>query len=161
NPDFRLIVLPSDDTRPDGLCLRQGGSEQYTVLAWRQDGFTGPVTLTVEGLPSWVNCPPQVVGPNLKQAALVLTAATNAPLITGEIKIKGTAIIKGQPVVREARAASITWPIPPGQTFPAVSRLDRNLVMAIREKAAFDLSATAERPIAVQGDKVGIHLKLN
>ena len=160
-PDFRLIVLPADDTRPDGFCLRQGGNEQYTVLVWRQDGFTGPVTLSVEGLPSWVTCPPQMVGPNLKQTALVLSAASNAPLVTGEIKIKGTANINGQTVVREARAASITWPIPQGQAFPAVSRLDRSLVMAIREKAAFNLSATPERSLVVQGNKVNVGFKLN
>jgi hypothetical protein len=160
-PDFRLIVLPADDTRPDGFCLRQGGNEQYTVLISRQDGFAGPVTLSVEGLPSWVTCPPQVVGPNLKQTALVLSAAANAPLVTGEIKIKGTATINGQTVVREARAASITWPIPQGQTFPATSRLARNLVMAIREKAAFNLSATAEKTSILQGNKVNVALKLH
>jgi hypothetical protein len=161
NPDFRLIVLPCDDTRPDGFCLRQGGNEAYTVLVWRQDGFTGPVALSVLGLPSWVNCPPQVVGPNLKQTALVLSAAANAPLITGDIKIQGTAVIKGQMVVREARPASITWPIPPGLAFPAIGRLDRSLVMAVRENAAFNLSATPEQSLVVQGTKVNVGLKLH
>jgi hypothetical protein len=63
--------------------------------------------------------------------------------------------------VREARAASITWPIPAGQSFPAVSRLDRSLVGAVREKAAFNLTATPERSLVVQGTKVSVALKLN
>jgi hypothetical protein len=159
-PDFRLIVLPADDSRPDGFCLRQGGNEQYTVLVWRKGGFSGPVTLAVEGLPSWVTCPTQTIGPNLKQTALVLSAATNAPLVTGEIKIRGTANIGGQAVVREARAASITWPLTQGVAYPAVSRLDRTLVMAIREKAVFNLNATAERTRVVQGEKIDLSLKL-
>jgi hypothetical protein len=161
NPDFHIIVLPGDDLRPDGFCLRQGGNEQYTVLVARHQGFNGPVALTVEGLPSWVSCPPQVVGPNLRQTALVLSAAANAPLITGEIKIKGTAIINGRTVVREARPASITWPMPQGQVIPAVSRLDRNLVMAIREKAVFNLTAKAETPSILPGSKINVALKLN
>jgi hypothetical protein len=160
-PDFRLIVMPADDTRPDGFCLRQGGNELYTVMVLRRDGFAGPVKLTVEGLPSGVSCVPQVVGPNLRQTSLVLTAAPNAPLITGQIKVKGTAVINGQTVVHEAQAASITWPVPQAQTFPALSRLDRTLVMAVRPKAAFNLAAAPERSLAVPGNKIDVALKLN
>src|SRR5262249_8750040 len=105
-PDFRLIVLPPDGTRPDGCCLRQGGNELYTVLVWRQVGFAGPVTLAVEGLPPGVTCPPQVISGNLRQTALVVAAAPNAPPWTGEIRVKGTAVINGQTVVREARPAN-------------------------------------------------------
>src|SRR5262249_862317 len=108
-PDFRLIVLPPDSRRPDGCCLRQAGYEHYTVPVWRQDGFVGPITLAVEGLPSGVTCPSQVVSGNLRQTALVLSAAPDAPPWSGEIRVKGTAQINGQAVVREARPASITW----------------------------------------------------
>src|SRR5262249_13680072 len=71
-----------------------------------------------------------------------------------------TAMINGQAVVREARPASITWPIPQGQNFPAISRLDRSLVMAVREKAAFNLSATPERSLVLQGAKLNVALKV-
>src|SRR6202011_3208817 len=77
-PDFRLIALAPDAVRPDGCCLHQGSSESYSVLVWRQEGWNGPVSLSVEGLPGGVTCTPQTVGAGLREAALVLNAAANA-----------------------------------------------------------------------------------
>jgi hypothetical protein len=162
SPDFHLIALPPGGSFRDGCCVRQGGNASYTVLVWRHDGFNGPVTLTAEGLPTGVSCPPQVVGPNLKQAALVVSAGLNTPEWTGEIRIKGTAIINGQTVVREARPASITWPVGGQSTasIPAISRLERNLVLAVRERAPFSLTAAADQTTVVAGSRVNILLKL-
>src|SRR5207253_1924547 len=160
SPDFHLIVMPSDGRIPDASCVRQSGDEYYTVLVWRHDGFNGPVTLTMEGLPTRVTCLPQVVGANLKQAALVVSAGLNAPDWVGEIKLKGTAVINGRTVVREARPASITWPVTQPQGIPAISRLDRSLVLAVRDKAPFNLTATAEQATIVAGSKAKVALKL-
>jgi hypothetical protein len=159
--DFRFVVLPADRLRPDGCCLHRGGEQQYIVLVWRLDGWNGPITLSVEGLPAGVTCPPQVVGPNQRQTMLVLSAASSAPLFSGEIRVKGTGVIQGQTVVREARPASITWAVPAGQGIPAVSRLDRSLALAVRDKAPFRLVAAAERTAAAQGSKVNLALKLS
>jgi len=159
-PDFRLIVQHPDNTRPDACCLRQGADEQFTILVWRLEGWNGPVTVSVEGLPPGVTCAPQIVGPNLRQAALVLSASPTAPRFSGEIRVKGTAVIQGQTVVREARPGSITWPVPPGAGIPAVSRLDRNLVLAVREKGPFHLSATVQKAVVVQDSKMNVALKL-
>src|SRR5207245_6960935 len=130
---------------PDGCCLHQGCSESYAVLVWRQEGRNGPVSLSVEGLPTGVTCAPQTIGSGLREAALVLSAAATAPEWTGEVKIKGTASINVKTVVREARAASMTWPIMPQQGIPAISRVDRKLVLAVRDKAPFNLPAKAAK----------------
>jgi hypothetical protein len=159
-PDFHLIVMPPDMRRPDGCCLRQGGQENYSVFVWRHDGWNGPVTLTAEGLPSGVTAPAQIAGPNVKQAEVVLSAAANAPPWTGEIKIRGTAVINGKTVVHEARPASITWPVPQPQGVPAISRLDRSLVLAVREKPAFTVAATAEKLVVLQETKLKLDFKL-
>src|SRR5262249_24410432 len=145
---------------PDSCCLHQGGHERFTVLAWRQQGWNGPITLNAEGLPKGVTCPPQVLGPNLRETELVLSAATDAPAWNGVIKIKGTATINGQTVVHEARAASITWPVQPQAGIPALSRLERDLVLAVRDKAPFALSATAEKTTIIPGSRVNVTLKL-
>src|SRR5207244_698059 len=152
-PDFHLIALAPDATRPDGCCLHQGSSEAYAILAWRSEGYNGPITLAVEGLSTGVTCTSQIIGPGLRETALVLTAAANAPVWTGEIKIKGTATINGRAVVREARSASITWPVAPQQGIPPISRLDRNLVLAVRDKAPFNLAAKADKSRVLQGTK--------
>src|SRR5262249_4882029 len=153
-PDFRLIVMPPADRRPDSGCLLQGGNEHYTVLVWRQDGWNGEVALTVEGLPPGVTCSPQVVGIGQRQGSLVLHATDDAPPWTGGIQVKGTAVIAGQQVVREARPASITWPTQEQQNIPTITRLDRNLVLAVRDKAPFRVTATADKSVITQGSKV-------
>lgn len=160
-PDFHLIVMPPEDKAPHGCCVRQSGNEYCNVLIWRKEGFDGPVTLTVEGLPTGLYCPPQVIGPHLKQAALVLSADLHAPEWAGEIKVKGTAIINGQTVVREARPASITWPVSaqvPG--IPAISRLDRSLMLAVRGLAPFTLAATTEKTTVVVDSRFNLTVKL-
>jgi len=139
----------------------QGASQNYTVFALRQDGWTGEVALTVDGLPKGVTCPPQTLGTGQRQTEIVLTAAPDAAAWTGEIKVTGTATIKGQKVVREARPASITWPVQPQQNIPTISRLDRNLMLAVRDKAPYSLTATIDKPALLQGDKAAITVKLN
>src|SRR5439155_2021233 len=61
-PDFRLIVMHPDFHRPDSCTVGQGGVENFTVYAERIDGFKGEITVSVEGLPTGVACPPQVIG---------------------------------------------------------------------------------------------------
>jgi len=159
-PDFRLIAMPAADEHPDACRLLQNGHQYFSVFVWRENGFNGPVMLSAEGLPAGVTCAPQSVGPALKQSILTLEAAPTAASWAGEFKIKGTATINGQPVVREARPASVTWPVPPQQGIPTITRLDRNLVFAVRDKAPFRLESQLAKPVALQGEKVPLTLKL-
>jgi hypothetical protein len=160
-PDFKLIAMPPADNQPDACRLLQGGSEYFTVLVWRADGFNGPITLSMEGLPAGVTCPPQTVGPAVKHSILTLETAATAAAAVSEVRVKGTATINGQSVVREARPASISWPVPPQQGIPTVSRLDRSLVLAVRDKAPFHLAAQIDKAVVLQGEKVPLTLKLN
>ncbi len=159
-PDFRLVIMPPDTYRPDTCIVGQGGQRDFTVFAYRYDGFKGEIALTVEGLPSGVTCKPQTLGPGRKQSNLVVSAAPNAANWAGEIKVKGTAIIRGQKVMREARSATITWPVPPQQNIPAVTRLDRTLVMAVRGKAPYSLTLAKDSATVSLGDKVAVPVKL-
>jgi hypothetical protein len=137
-PDFHLIVVGNTDTSGGGCTVRRGGSQDLQVVCFRQDGFEGEVALSVEGLPAGVSCPLQVLGPNQKQTALVVTAAPDAAPWAGEIKVTGRATIDGKEIVREGRAGCIVWPTQqPNQ--PAVSRLSRSLVLAVRDQGPFRL----------------------
>src|SRR5262249_44811557 len=53
-PDYRLVVMPGDYHRPESCQVLQGGYQAWTVFAWRQDGFNGPISLGVDGLPPGV-----------------------------------------------------------------------------------------------------------
>jgi hypothetical protein len=159
-PDFRLIVMPTDQFRPDACVVGQGGNENFHVYVFRQDGFKGEIELTMEGLPTGVTCKPQVVGYNQKQSLLVVSAAPNAPIFTGEVKVKGTALIGGQKVIREARPAAIVWPVQPLQNIPTVTRLSRQVMLAVRDKPPFTLTAGPDAVTVSHGDKATINFKL-
>jgi hypothetical protein len=160
-PDFRLVVVPYANGRQDAATVGQGGNTAFTVLAWRRDGFNGDIHLSAEGLPPGVTCPPQGMNGTQRQATLVLSAAADAAAWTGDIKIKGTATIKGQKVEREARPGGIVWQLQqPQQLTPTISRLDRSLALAVRDKAPYGLAATIDKAVLTQGDKATITLKV-
>jgi hypothetical protein len=159
-PDFHLVALAAGEFRPTGTTVLGGGQEAFTVFALRQDGFIGDIALSVEGLPAGVTAPPQTIGGDLRETRFALLADAKAAAWTGEIKIKGTATINGKPVVREARSASIVWPVQPGQNIPTISRLDHSLMLAVRPGAPYSLTASLDKPALIQGEKGTLKVKL-
>ena len=159
-PDFHLIVMADDEYRPAGITVLSGGQQAFTVFALRQDGFVGDINLRVEGLPSGVTAAPQTLGGAMRQTSLVLSATKEAPAWTGSIRIVGTATIGTNQVVREARSASIVWPIPPVPNLPTLSRVDRNVVLAVRPGAPYSLVLSLDKPTLMQGEKGTLKVKL-
>ncbi len=175
-PDFRTVVMPRSRDIPTTVVARPDGEVALDVFVQRVDGFTGIVTLTAEGLPAGVTAAPASIGTNQKWGTLVLSAAGSLPDAVAVIKVKATATIAGQPVVREARPASITWGVQSGQNTPTVARLDQSLVIATRgDKSTFrikpDLTAAtikvdgkdqkAPTPLVVKpGDKITVPVKV-
>jgi hypothetical protein len=158
-PDFRLVVLPASTTYPDALTLRRGGEIEASVFVWRQDGFNDEITLTADDLPPGVSCPPQVLGTDQLHGSLIFSASADANPTVAAIRVKGTAKIGGQNVIREARFATITWPVPPQQNIPAISRLIRSLVLAVRDQAPFRVAPELSTISVVHGEKATIPLK--
>src|SRR5207253_7282214 len=78
---------------------------------------------------------------------------------TGVLHVKGTATVRGDKVEREARPATITWPVPQVNV-PAVARLDRDLVLAVRDGTPYQLTATAEPTAVLAGEKVQVKVKV-
>jgi hypothetical protein len=161
-PDFRLVVMPALLTQSDATVLGRGGRQYLNVYVTRNDGFEGPIALTAVDLPQGVTCAPQVVGPGVRQAALVLEASADAPVWAGMIGVQGKATVNGSEVVREARPASVTWGLP-GQNqqlnVPTVSRLDRGLALAVRDPGPFELAAKEAKFLVQAGDKIALPLK--
>ena len=159
-PDFRLIAMPAEDYRPDSAHVNLGGVQNFMVFAQRMDGFKGEIILEMAGLPKGVTCPSQVIGGNQKSTLLSLMAADDAEAFVGAVTIKGTATVNGQKLVREARPATITWPTPVQQNLPGVTRLDRSLVISVRDKAPGKLIVTKDKVAVSLGDKVELPTKL-
>lgn len=153
-PDFRLIAMGSTTYLPDTTVVKADGHQYLDIFVHRVDGFTGPVELKAEGLPPGVTCPPTVVSTGMKQGVLVLTAAPDAKPFNGTFTIKGTATINGQPVVRDARPATITWGVQAQQNIPTVARLDQGLYLAVRDKAHFKVTLDVDNAFVKKGEKL-------
>lgn len=143
-PDFRVVVMPPSNVAPHATVLGASGIYALDVFVWRMDGFKEPITLSAEGLPPGVTCPPQTLAVGSRAGALVLSADENAAPFTGTFKVKAMAKVNGKEVVRAARAATITWPGQQGQNTPLIARLDDALVLAVREKAPFKIAIEPE-----------------
>lgn len=150
-----MAISSSYDT-PDTVNVAAGGNEAFTVLAFRDDGFNGDIELSVEGLPPGLTCPPQVINGSVRQTPLVIGAAESAAPWAGEIKIKGTAVINGVKVTREARSGTMVWPVQPQQNTITSSRVSRGIYLASREKTPFKLTASIDKADIPQGDKATI-----
>lgn len=161
SPDFRLVAMPMSNYQTDSVVLGQAGHLAFTVFVYRTGGFTGDITLAGDKLPPGLTIRPQVVAGNQKQAALVVSAAPEAPPYAGPISVLATATVDGKKLVREVRSATITWSInQQQQNTPVVSRLDRELVVAVRDKAPFSLSVEKDRISVLQGERISIPVKL-
>lgn len=162
-PDFRLFALQADDslqnlTNIGGLTLQRGSARGLLVLCERRHGFAGEVNVVAENLPTGVRCSPQVIGPNQRFTYLVLEAAGDAPIAEAVIRIRGTANIGGQTVSREARPASISYPVQ--AAVPPYARLGKQLALAVRENPPFALQPATTQVEVPPGGQVVLKLKV-
>ncbi|MCA9114857.1 MAG: hypothetical protein KDA79_07195 [Planctomycetaceae bacterium] len=121
---------------PSGPDFEVHGEYYYAQLApgtrmmWfarivRLNGYTGPVTISVENLPEGVSCQPVTIPPGLTHCSLVLEAAAGAPIGASLARTVGTATIEDpagetRTIKREGRVTcelqtqgggQVRWPI--------------------------------------------------
>lgn len=147
-PDFRLVVVPPFPGNDANLLLsswelgiRKGDNIHVNVLAFRRDGFNGPIDVSVEGLPAGVTSAGTTIGPNLNAATLVLKSTEQAAEWIGTIRVVGKARME-DPVtakaVADAEAASKA-------AVAALPPLDKAVAdTAAASKAAADKAAAAK-----------------
>jgi len=160
-PDFRVVAMPAAASTTESVVLGQAGHQAFTILVHRTGGFTGDVTIAADKLPPGVATRPQVVAGNQKQSAISVSAAPEAPPYAGPMSLIATAMIAGKKVTREVRAAGITWSLlQQQQNTPLISRLDRELVIAVRDKAPYSLSVGKDQITVLQGEKISVPVKV-
>jgi hypothetical protein len=159
DPNFHVIAMPFATLSPDSAALGQFGSYAFNVFVWRLGGFTGDITVTADKLPAGLSVRPQVLSNGQKQAALVVSAAADAPPYDGAISVMASATIDGKKRTRAVRAAGIVWPVPQ-QNILTVTRLDRELVVAVRDQAPYSLVPGVEKLAITQGEKISVPVKL-
>ncbi len=145
-PDFRLVAyspLPAAQNNVVNAwtsLLRKGGNELVNVLALRREGFTGPIEVSVEGLPPGVTCPSVTIGPGQNSAPLVLTAAEDAKAWAGAVQIVGKSKVDDKELVRQARGGAVVRP--GAQNASAESRLTQQFTLAVSDKELAPFTVT-------------------
>lgn len=120
-PDYRLAIFAQPPPRKDdndrqihlgSPALRRGGTVAVRVIAFRRDGFDGPIDISAIGLPPGVSASPARIASGQSASTLLLTASTHAPAGPGSVTVSGRARIRDQDVQRDAVASSLRWHIP-------------------------------------------------
>ncbi|MFN0055937.1 MAG: hypothetical protein ACKV0T_27650 [Planctomycetales bacterium] len=139
-PDFRLVALPAfPSTDPNqlqntwDLGLRKGDNVHVTVMAFRRDGYIGPIEVNAEGLSAGVTCSGATIGTNQNAVNLVLTATEQAPEWFGSIRLVGRARMD-DPVALAA------------QTAAEAARTAAVMALPALEKAIVDQTAAQKGP---------------
>jgi hypothetical protein len=109
--DFRLLLAATGrlPLAADALTLRRGGQAKLKIAVERRGGFTGPITLAVEGLPAGVKAPNTTIAAGQPGAEITLSAAADAPVGAAHLTVKGTAAVGPASLTRTA-----TLPPAPG-----------------------------------------------
>lgn len=124
---YRLVVKPAQPTfhllawtqrfRVDNnnkrverasLSLHPSESRELLIDVIRDAGFNAPVLLRATGLPKGISCPDTIVAPGQTEAALVFTAAPDAPMTHSIVEITGSAEVNGTETTRRATFGRIT-----------------------------------------------------
>ncbi len=175
-PDFRLFVVPNAINSLDATTVRKAGRAGAVVLAWRIDGFAGPIAVRAEGLPEGVRCPPIVIPAGMVSAPIVVEADASAKPAVGLLRLVGRdasahpsgfwAEMVSRPddgPRHEAIPGSILRP-PPTIQGTAVkvtpARATRGFAIAVREAAPFLLTARPRRMVIAQGQSVELDLSI-
>lgn len=133
-PNFSLTAAPGSRS------VLQGDDTSYTVNVVRTAGFSGPVDLSVAGLPSgaavsWT--PSRTISSAASSAVLQIAAAANAPTGSYSLTISGAATVGGRAVTR---SSAVTLSIEKTQSFQIAGNLGASL--APGSKAPLDLALT-------------------
>ncbi|MDX2269679.1 MAG: PPC domain-containing protein [Bryobacter sp.] len=100
--DFRLSFSPANPNLPPGATI------PLSVSATRLDGFDGPISLSLEGLPPAVTASPAFIAPGQLFATILLTSQPDANLSGSAhpIRVFGHAVSNlGRQLRREASSA--------------------------------------------------------
>ena len=132
--DFRLAAVA--DGSHSAVLLRKGGQVAIRVVAFRRNGFDGPIEVSATGLSAGVTATTGTIGPASNHTMIVLTAAANAKPATGLIQVTGKAKVGTADVTRTAQfgtALAKTAARQNSNQIPAAvdGRISRNLAVSI------------------------------
>ena len=88
--------------QPDTIRVHRGGHAAVWCDVSRTNGFRGDVAVTLEGLPRGVTAAPVTIGPG-SSGVFTIAAAPDANLGSAPIRLRGSAMVGGDFVTRDAQ----------------------------------------------------------
>lgn len=123
-PDYQLAIVSHRADQPAAWNIPRGGRELAEVLALRRRGMSGPIRVTLEGLPPGMECPETWIGPGQDRAPLVITAAGASEAYAGAVNVVGHAEQAGAAIDHRAHGGAMIWsgrPRPSGRVSQEVA----------------------------------------
>jgi hypothetical protein len=119
-PDFALVGWALHQELRNGdraalskpIALRRGATMAFEVVAFRRDGFDGPIDLAMDGLPPGVTATGLSIPAGKSKGMMLITARADALSGYANATFIGRAVIEGKPATRPCHLASVAWPIP-------------------------------------------------
>jgi hypothetical protein len=111
-PDFTLSVSPANPNVP------RGGRIPVTIVAFRHDGFDGPIHVELRGLGPGLTATKGVILPGHYQTAVTIEAVADAEsdarpfTVHGRARIGGKIVSRTVDLTRAIAVASVTEPAP-------------------------------------------------
>jgi hypothetical protein len=141
SPDFRLVAMAiapkfKADAKdiPVGVpLLRRGETLPLRVMAFRRDGFSGDIELSIENPPPGLRFDGDRIDAGKNTDTILLTANEDAPAFAGPIRLAGKATIGGKEVIRIASGGTMLFPVGSTDTERPEARVTRDFTLAICE----------------------------
>ncbi|MEX2287688.1 MAG: hypothetical protein WD648_11405 [Planctomycetaceae bacterium] len=152
DPEFHVVIIPSEAESPSGLNVPRGGRAPAEVLAFRSRGMTGGIRVSARDLPPGVDCPDVWLGPDVDRTFLTVSARENAPTSHATLKLFATAEASILTASRDVRGGvMIHTDVPNGS-----GRMTNAVPLAVAGEIGLRLTAETERPKYPQGSIVNI-----
>ena len=163
-PDFRVAAIATTlippgprQATPSGITLRRGDNFPVNVIAFRRDGFAGPITVSAEGLPPGVTCRDISLGVAPPSGILVFSSSEDAPAWAGTIRLVAKARIDDL----TATEAVIAVQAAAKAATDALAASDKALVKPTEDLAkANELLAAAKVELAAKPDDEALKKKV-
>ncbi len=138
--------------------IRRGGTTLLRVFAIRRNGFKNSISLSVQGLPDGIDCPPVILPAGKESATLVLYGTEDVDNWQGFVRVVGTA----GDTTRTARPGTISWSIGNRDTEFTRSRLSCQLPLSVTadEPAPLMIQPASDHYEITLGEKLEIPFKI-
>jgi hypothetical protein len=167
-PDFALVAWALHMELRNGdrnalskpISLRGGATMALEVVAFRRDGFDGPIEVAMEGLPKGVTAQGLTIPAGQSRGLILITAQADAPRGFANATFVGRSSIAGKAVTRPCRLASVAWPIPDSWGEVPSPRLLADVPVSVGGIDRAPLTIAAKTPVleAKVGEKLTVPL---